>query len=131
MYVLIDNISIDFAKSIKFGQLHINGGKYESSGMLHNFPDYLVPNKCSTTNYYANLKRAVVETINSEDSFHLGGHLCNDGVIQFINPSRECLDYERAFSSSFDISFNKIEETINTCVPGGALNTDYSSDFDI
>lgn len=131
MYILLDNISIDFNKSIQFGQLFVSGGRYESMGTLHNFPNFLVPNKCETVNYYANLKRAVVETSDSEDSFHLGGHLCNNGNIQFINPSSECISYKRAFDDSFDISTNKIEETVNTCLPGGALNTDYSSAFDI
>lgn len=131
MYLQIDNIHLDFEKSAKFGQVFVQGGSYESMGTLHNFPNFLERTECDLKNFYANLKKACVEFTTSDDSFHLGGYMCVNDKIQYINPSSECITYTRAFDSSFDISTNKIESTVDTCIPGGAYNTDYNVDFDI
>lgn len=136
MYILLEDITIDYVKSLKFHQIFIDGGKYESAGVLHDFPDSVVKYSCTgednrAINYYIDLSRQTINTVDGH--LHLGGVIldANCKVKNYLNPVRDCLSYERAFSEAFDISLNKITETIDTCAEGGSINYDYDSGFDI
>lgn len=145
MFIQNIGIEIDIKNSMLYGNIYTTAGTYSGVGVSGQMPSMLLNYECDesilfqTVNLYADLTRQTINISSNNicpQGIHIGGVIltsngCDCEVFAFLQREDKCLEYKRAFDSSFNISYRDISETINICADGSEFESAYNCEFTI